>query len=389
MQSFTFYNPTKIIFGAGTLAQVGQEARAVGHKCLWLYGLESIKHNGVYDTVHDALREAGVEAIELGGVRPNPVLSHARQGVALCREHQVDFVLAVGGGSVIDEAKAIAAAAINECDVWDLFTGACTPETALPLLVVQTNPATGSEMNCGLVLTHDETRDKFGLFCPPTFPKVSILDPAITHSIPANVTACSGVDSMAHALEGYFTHQDPWAPVQERYVEGLVRSIMECMDRLMANPADAEARATFMWASPLCWNGMQSTGLGAVALPSHMLEHPLSGLYDIAHGAGLAIIMPAWMAWAARTNPKPIARFARNILGLGQNGQDDAAVAAEGIDALKAWIKKLGLPNTLTEAGIPVNEIDSKVVPAADILNRAWGVNYDKATLAEIYHSCV
>lgn len=388
MQTFSYYNPTRIIFGEGTLSQVGTEARAIGQKCLFLYGQQSIKRNGVYDTIRASLAKAGVEAIELGGVHPNPVLSHARQGVALCRQHKVDFVLAVGGGSVIDEAKSIVAAAVNDCDPWDLFTGACQPTTALPLVVVQTNPATGSEMNGGLVLTNDATLDKFGLFCPPSYPRVSILDPSITHTIPAYVTACSGVDSMAHALEGYFTHQDPWAPVQERYVEGLVRTIMECMDRLMANPADAEARATFMWASPLCWNGMQSAGLGNVTTPSHMLEHPLSGLYDIAHGAGLAIIMPAWMAWAARTNPAPIARFARNILGLGQNGHDDAALAADGIAALKAWIKKLGLPGTLAAAGIPVGEIESRIVPAADVLNRAWGVNYDTATLAEIYHLC-
>jgi alcohol dehydrogenase YqhD (iron-dependent ADH family) len=254
-------------------------------------------------------------------------------------------------------------------------------------VVVQTNPATGSEMNGGLVLTNEETREKFGLGLQALYPRVSILDPEVTLSIPKYVTACSGVDSMAHALEGYFTHCDPWAPLQERYVEGVVKTIMECIDRLMADPTDRAARATFMWATTLAWNGMQSTGLGNITTPSHMLEHPLSGLYDIAHGAGLAIIMPTWMEWAARTNPKPIARFARNVLGLGA-GQSDAEAAKAGIAALRAWIKKIGLPTTFAEGNIPAGEIDEIIVPQAETLNKAWGVNYGRQMLAEIYHMC-
>lgn len=388
MQTFTYHNPTKIIFGEGTIAQVGEEARAAGRKALWLYGQESIKRSGLYDKIRDSLRAAGVETVELGGVRPNPVLSHARQGVALCREHTVDFILATGGGSVIDEAKSIAGAAPNGCDPWDLFTGKFVPQTALPIVVVQTNPATGSEMNGGLVLTNEETKEKFGLGLQALHPRVSILDPEITLSIPKYVTACSGVDSMAHLLEGYFTHTDPWAPIQERYVEGLVKTIMECMDRLMADPADRQARGTFMWASTLAWNGLQSAGLGAVTIPSHMLEHPLSGLYDIAHGAGLAIIMPTWMEWASLTNPKRVAQFTRNVLGINSE-TDDAALAARGVEALRAWCRKIGVPTTFTEGNLPAGEIEDIIVPQAEKLSQAWGVGYDRKTLAEIYRMCV
>lgn len=387
MHNFVFCNPTKIVFGEGTVSQIGAEARAVGRKALWVYGQSSIKTGGLYDRIRSSLAEAGVETVEHAGVRSNPVLSHTRSGIALAKKHQVNFILATGGGSVLDESKAIAAGSATDGDVWDFFTGAKTIQSALPVVTLLTIPATGSEMNGGLVITHDETRDKFGFGSPHLYPRVSVLDPTVTYSIPANYTAYSAVDAMAHLMEGYFTHQDPWAPIQDRYVEGLLKTIMEATEKILVNPSDYQARATMMWAASLAWNGLPLAGVGPVELPNHMLEHPLSGLYDIAHGAGLSIVIPAWMTYASRRDPSRCARLAENVFGIHETCPTTAAT--KGIAALKAWYEKVGSPTSFRAAGIPDNEID-RIVQRTVILAKAWHVDrYSPEALAEIYKLCV
>ena len=386
MQSFVFHNNTKIIFGERTVAQIGGEARQWGGKALLLYGQASIKRAGVYDQVVASLKAAGVEYIELPGVKSNPVLSHTRRGVAMAKSEKVDLIVAVGGGSVLDEAKAIAAGALVDHDVWDFFTQKAKIQKALPLVTVLTLPATGSEMNGGMVITHDETREKFGLGADACQPKASILDPTTTYSVPADYVAYSAADSMTHLLEGYFTHTDPWTPIQDRYVEGLVRSIMEATERILANPRDAQGRATMMWAATLAWNGLAPAGVGTVEIPNHMMEHPLSGIYDIAHGAGLSIVLPAWMVWTARQRPERVAQFARRVMDV--QTADDATAAVEGAERLKQWFHKIGTPVSLAEAKIPAADI-GRIVDEALKLGKLWGISrYSHDDLCEIYRMC-
>jgi len=385
MRPFTFWNPTKIIFGGGTIPQVGEEVRRFGNRVLLVYGQGSVKRIGVYDRVVESLQAAGLEIVEFPGVKPNPILSHARQGIALAKQERVEAIAAVGGGSVIDESKAIAAGAVTDADVWDFYTGKKV-EQALPVVTVLTLPATGTEMNGGTVLTNEETREKIGTTHQPLFPKTSILDPTVTYTIPRDYTAYAAVDSMSHLMEGYFTSSDPWTPIQDRYVEGLVRTIMETAERILADPSDEQGRATMMWAATLAWNRLSAAGVGPTDLPSHMLEHPLSAMYDIAHGAGLAIVMPAWMTFQSRQAPAKIAQFARNVLGADE--PDDAAAAERGIALLRAWFDKVGAPTSLSAVNIPLGDIP-KIADRTLALAKVWGITrYTREMIEEMYGIC-
>jgi len=329
MQEFTFHNPTKIIFGEGRIAGLGDEAKAFGKKALLVYGMGSVKKNGVYDQAVAALSEAGIEIVEFGGVKSNPLMSYARKGVELAKAEKVDMVVAVGGGSVIDTSKSICAGAVTDTDILEFFVFTSNVETALPLLTVVTIPAAGSEMNGGMVLTRDDTLDKLGT-CnyPPLYPKVSILDPTVTYSIPRSYTAYSAADSMSHLLEGYLTQTDEWTPIQDRFVEGLCKSIMEAAERAVADPSDYQGRATLMWGATMAFNDLAWMGIGPFGFPNHMLEHPLSAIYDIAHGAGLSIVMLAWMKYAAEKGNPRIAMFARNVLDVEADDEKSRSEAA-------------------------------------------------------------
>jgi len=389
MKDFVFHNPTKIIFGEGTISQLGGEAKAYGKKALLVYGMGSVKKNGVYDQAVASLQAAGMEIVEFPGVKSNPLMSYARQGVELAKAEQVDVVVAVGGGSVIDTSKSIAAGAVTDTDILEFFVFTSTVETALPLLTVVTIPAAGSEMNGGMVLTNDETLDKLGT-CnyAPLYPKVSILDPTVTYTIPASYTAFSAADSMSHLLEGYLTHTDDWSPIQDRYVEGLCKSIMEAADKTIADPNDYQGRATLMWAATMAFNDLASTGVGPIRFPNHMLEHPLSAIYDIPHGAGLSVMMLAWMTYASEKGNGRIACFARNVLGI--EASDDAAAAKEGIEAFRQWLKQIGSYTSFADAGIPESGID-KITERTVALANLWGMTehgYNADTISEIYRMC-
>jgi alcohol dehydrogenase YqhD (iron-dependent ADH family) len=381
MQNFEFHIPTKIVFGRDTVDRVGQEAKALGRRLLLVYGKGSIRRSGLYDRVTEQLRREGLEIVEHGGVKSNPVLSHARAGVELAKKEKIDFILAVGGGSVIDESKAIAASVATGADAWDFYIDKAKIRAALPVMTVLTIPATGTEMNGGTVIINEETKQKYGFMDPHLYPRVSILDPALTFTIPPDYTAYSAVDAISHLVEKYFTCSDPRTPLQDRLVEGLVRTIMEATDAALADPRDYEARATFMWCASLAWNGLTAAGVGDAGVPAHMLEHPLSALYDIAHGAGLSITEPAWMSWAAgRGNPK-VERFAREVFGV--------KGAGKGIAALKRWFDRIGSPTTLPKAGIPEADIP-KIVPYARELAAHWGLKgYTDDVIEGIYRTCV
>jgi hypothetical protein len=382
MKDFTFYNPTKILFGQGTVPQIGDEVKKIGSKVLFVYGRESIKKSGLYDKVGKSLKKAGLNVVEHPGVKSNPTLSHTQAGIDLARKEGIECILAVGGGSVIDESKAIAAGIPVEHSVWDFYTGEKTIQQALPVLTVLTIPATGSEMNGGSVITNDSTDQKYGFMDEHLHPRVSILDPTLTYTVPHDYTAYSAVDAISHLIEGYFTHEDEWAPIQDGYVEMLVRTIMEATDRALHNPSDYQARATFMWAATLAWNGLGTAGVGDCGVPMHMLEHPLSGIYDIPHGAGLSITIPAWLKYMYENKKHRLARFAQNVFHIHSKPE---AAAREGIDALQKWFEKIGSPTSFEDAKIPAGDIP-KIADNARKLAEVWGLDdYSRDMIVDMY----
>jgi alcohol dehydrogenase YqhD (iron-dependent ADH family) len=387
MQDFTFHNPTRIIFGKDTIPRIGAEAKAHGKKPLFVYGQSSIKKSGLYDTVKRALLKEKLKIVEHGGVKSNPLLSHAQAGIELAKKEKIDFILAVGGGSVIDEGKTIAAGAVTKGNVWDFFTGKKKIQAAMPVLTVLTLPATGSEMNGGMVITNEKTMQKYGFVDQHLYPKVSIMDPTVTFTVSPSYTAYSAVDAISHLVEGYFTGTDFEVPVQDRLVEGIVKTIMESTDRALRNPQDYDARASFMWCASLAWNTMCTAGIGDFQVPSHMLEHPLSALYDIAHGAGLSITQPAWMEWAASHGNKKVAQFAERVFGI--RGGNVEKKSRKGIEALRRWFDSIGSPTTLSGAKIPDADIP-KIAENAFDLAKTWGLNdYTKERIVELYNMCV
>lgn len=386
MQNFTFWNPTKIIFGTGTVPLIGAEAKKFGGKALLVYGKSSVKKTGVYDRVVQSLREAGMEIIEHPGVKSNPVLSHVRQGIELAKREKVELIVALGGGSVVDASKTIAAGAKTEGDVWDFFIDKATVKDALPILCVLTLAATGSEMNSGGVVTNEETRQKFNIGSPRLFPKVSILDPTVTYTVPKTYTAYSAVDAISHLIEGYFTGTDPSTPLQDRLVEGLIKTIVESTDKILKDPEDYEGRATMMWSATLALNGLATAGIGSYGFPNHMIEHSLSALYDIPHGAGLAVVIPGWMEYRMRKSPAKFARFAAEVFGLDAESPEQAA--GEGIRALKAWFNKIGCPTSLSACGIPEAQID-EIAQNATMLAQKWKLSaYTNEVIREILFLC-
>ena len=384
MFPFVYCNPTKICFGNGTVRETGKEVAASGMKhVLLVYGKSSIKQNGVYEAVTSSLKAADVTWTEWPGVAANPLLSHVRGGIALARKANVDGVLAVGGGSVIDASKAIALGVPAACDVWSFYMGESAPQTALPLAAVLTLPATGSEMNGGTVVTHDETREKRAVIHPSLNPRVSLLDPETTVSVPPDYVAYSASDAISHTIESYLTRPPAFLPVQDGYAEGVVRAIMASTVRILADPKDLEARGAMMWAATLAWNFLGSSGVGPWTTPAHMLEHPLSGLHNIAHGAGLAVTGPAWMTWESRRRTDRLAAFARRIMDVQES--DDARAAAQGIALFRAWLNQIGNPVTLAECGLHEKHIP-ELARHSEILAQAWGSGpeYTAATCEEI-----
>ncbi len=385
MQNFVLENPTKIIFGTDTVKQVGNETAAFGTKILLVYGRQSIKKNGIYDQVASSLGEQGIEIIDHGGVQSNPLLSHVREGISKAKEQKVQAIVAVGGGSVIDSAKAISAGALVDHDVWQFFKGKKSIKKTLPLTCVLTLAAAGSEMNGGMVITNDETKQKFGTGNKILNPKVSILDPTLTFTVPADYTAYGAVDAIAHILEFYFTTADPSTPVQDRFMEGLIINIMESCDKVLEYPTDYNARADLMWCSTLALNGWTAAGLGMVGFPMHMIEHSLSALYNIAHGAGLSIVAPAWMRFQAKKNPDKFAQFSQRVFGL---SGEPPTTALQGCDTLQKWFSSVGSPVSLTEADIPVKDIDV-IAENALGLAKIWRLKeYNTEIIKEILNGC-
>lgn len=350
MLNFDYQNKTRIIFGKGTPAEVGAHLKPLAKKVLLHYGGGSVKKNGLYDTVTASLKAAGVAFVELGGVVPNPRLSLVYKGIELCRSEGVDFILALGGGSVIDSAKAIAAGVPDKGDVWDFYEKKRGFSTALPVATILTIPAAGSESSPGSVVTNEKTGRKLAIIGDCLTPVFSIVDPSLFVSLPPEQIANGVCDMMSHIMERYFT-PTAHTEVIDGLCESTLRTIMRNARRLKKDRADYDAWAEIALAGTLAHNGLM--GLGRIGdWASHAMEHELSARYDIAHGAGLAIVTPAWMKHVCPAHTGNFAQFAVNVMGIDGSLRDQTAVAAEGIAALEAFFADIGLPTRLRQAGI-------------------------------------
>lgn len=357
MDNFTFSQPTRIVFGRDVENRVGEEVRRYGKKVLLHYGGGSIRRTGLYDRVVASLKRAGVEWEELGGVQPNPRLSLVREGISLCRRSGADTILAVGGGSVIDSAKAIAVGAMFDGDVWDFYSGEAVPEKALPVGVVLTIAAAGSEASKFSVITNEDGLYKVGTGAECLRPVFALCNPQLTCSLPPYQTACGVVDILAHVLERYFTPQKD-VDFSDRLCEAAMISIMENARRVMDDPSDYNARAEIMWGGTVAHNDILGVGRRG-DWSSHRVEHELSALYDIAHGAGLAIVFPAWMKHVYRYDIARFKQFAERVFGVSSEGRSDEEVAAEGISRLERFFCEIGLPTTMSQAGLPIDRLDT------------------------------
>ena len=366
MDNFTFYSPTLFAFGDGEEKNVGTLVRRFGGtKVLLVYGGGSVKRNGAYDAVTASLQEAGLPWAELSGIQANPRSGKVYEGIEICRSERCDFLLALGGGSVIDTAKSIGFGAGYDGDFWDFYTGKVKIETTLPVGVVLTIAAAGSEGSDSAVITREDGNLKWG--CPKTDvirPKFAVLDPRLTCSLPAYQTASGAVDMMAHILERYFTNT-PDVGLTDRLCEALLKTIVEAAPRAVAHPDDYAARADLMWAGMLAHNN--SCGVGRVQdWASHQIEHELSAFYDCAHGAGLAVVMPAWMEFVMEHDIMRFARFAVNVMGCEMDFAHPENTAGEGIARLRAFFRSLGMPTTLAEIGARDEDIPAMAAHRAE-----------------------
>lgn len=356
MNNFSFYNPTRLIFGKGQISQIQQEVPKYGKRVLLVYGGGSIKRNGLYEQVIEQLAAMDAHVVELSGVEPNPRLSTVHKGVELCKTEQIDFILAVGGGSVLDCSKAIAAGAKYDGDVWDFFLRKAAAQDALPLGTVLTIAATGSEMNSGGVVTNWETKEKLGWGSPYTFPKFSILDPTYTASLPKDQTIYGMVDIMSHVFEHYF-HQEPNTLLQDAYCEALLRTVIETAPKLVEDLTNYDLRSTILLCGTMALNGTLNMGYNG-DWATHNIEHAVSAVYDIPHGGGLAILFPNWMKHVLEGNEARFKQMAVNVFGVDPTGKTDRDVALEGIEALRSFWTSIGAPSRLADYDIDAGQIE-------------------------------
>ncbi len=388
MKSFNYYVPTRIYFGEGKAKELPAILSEYGKKVLLVYGGGSIKRNGIYDTIREYL--ADFEIYELSGVDPNPRMESVREGVKLCREHQIDAILSVGGGSCIDCSKAIAAGMYYDGDVWEIVKGQGSIDKALPIVTVLTLSATGSEMNHGAVITNWDTNEKLSLSSDLLFPKASILDPTYTYTVPQKQTAAGTADILSHLFEIYFNHTQG-AMVQEELAHGLMRTAIRYGEVAYHEPENYEARANLMWAASLALNSLVGNGFGG-SWSCHPMEHVLSAYYDVTHGAGLAILTPAWMRYIL--DDTTVSRFV--LYGTHVWGIDASLpayeIANKAIDLTQDYlVNHLHLPSTLKEVGIDDEKLEEMAQAAVD--SKGGAINgfkrLEKADVLAIYQSCL
>lgn len=357
MNNFTFYSPTEFVFGKDTEKKTGELIKKYhGTKALIVYGGGSVIRSGLLQRIKDLLDKAGIIHVELGGIQPNPTDPKVYEGIELGRREQVDFLLPVGGGSVIDTAKAIAAGIPYEGDFWDFYIGHAVPQEALRIGVVLTIPAAGSEGSGNSVITKLDGLKKLSLRTPELLrPAFAVMNPELTYTLPAWQTACGITDMMAHIMERYFTNTED-TEVPDRMCEGTLKAIIHEAARVMNNPSDYGARANLMWAGMIAHNG--TCGVGCEEdWSSHFLEHEVSALYNVTHGAGLAVIFPAWLTYMADHHAKKTAQYAVRVWNVPESG-DLRTMSLEGVSRLKSFLHSIGMPVTFKELGIEHPDID-------------------------------
>ncbi|TFG62587.1 MAG: iron-containing alcohol dehydrogenase [Spirochaetales bacterium] len=388
MFPFEYHLPTKVVFGEGKISSIGEVALTYGKKAMLVtYDEDFVRSVGMLDKAVKPLKEKGIEVIPFFGVKSNPTVEHIRKGIEIAKKEKPDVLIALGGGSVIDTVKAMALGAFYDGDIWDIPTGKGKVSKALPIITIVTIPATSSEMNSTSVISNDALKRKEGFVNPLMFPKVSILDPELTYSIPVKQTAISAADVVSHLLEGYLNHNDPWAPMQDRFAQGMIKTVMDCMDRLLKDPMDKQARATIMWVSTFAWNGFFVCGLGPMDAPIHMVGHTFSGFYDVPHGSAMSVSIPAVMKFHLKDRIEKYSVFAKEVFGI--KGDISEATAKAGIDALVTWFKKIGVPTTFKEANMPATDLPAM---ADDVLITAknWGItSYTKEMVLKILNLCL
>jgi hypothetical protein len=348
MKDFNYYTPTEVVFGEQSEEQVACLTKKYGGtKVLVHYGGKSAQRSGLLDKICKLLSDGGIAYETLGGVVPNPRLSKVYEGIALCREKNIDFILAVGGGSVIDSAKAIAYGVCYDGDVWDFYLGKATPKTMLPVASVLTIPAAGSEMSESSVITNEDGDVKLGYSNDLSRPKFAIMNPRRTFTLPPYQTAAGVTDMMMHTMERYFTHDDDMTLTTE-VAEAVLRTMKECVFAVLKNPEDYRNRAQIMWGGSIAHNGLTGCGV-ADDWATHQLEHELSGMFDVTHGAGLAAIWPSWARYVMHENLSRFVRFAVNVMDVPNDFSDPEGTALKGIEAMERFYHAIGMPININE----------------------------------------
>ena len=388
MLNFTYFTPTKVYFGKDTHQNVGDIVADYGFKTVMLqYGRESIKKTGLYDTVVNSLHQNGITVVEMGGVEPNPKVDFVRNAAKVAKETGVELILAVGGGSVIDSAKTTAIAALTKTDIFDFLLGKEKVTAALPVGVVLTHAAAGSEMSSAAVLTDTETNTKKGVGSELIRPLFAVCNPELTYTLSPYQTACGIVDIMAHTMERYFTVCPP-TPLTDRVAEGILKSVVEAARVLVHSPTDYDARAAVMWGSSISHNGL--TGCGREqALAVHQLEHAVSGIYDnVAHGAGLSVLFPAWARYVMKENLPRFASFARGVFDVTEG--DDEKAALLGIQKMEEFFTEIGMPLRLRDLGLPAGceELLAEHCSKGGTRTVKNYIPMDKKVMKEIFESC-
>ena len=359
MFHFNYYAPTQVVFGKGTEEKTGELVKAQNcKKVLIHYGSGSVKRTGLLDRVKQALEKENLAYTELGGVVPNPRLSLVKEGIELCKKEGVDFILAVGGGSVIDSAKAIGYGVANGGDVWDFYSHKRSAAGCLPIGVILTISATGSEMSDSSVITNEDGWIKTGYHSEYCRPKFAIMNPELTMTLPDYQTACGCTDILMHTMERYFT-QGENMELTDSIAEALMRTVIENTKILKENPKDYNARAEVMWAGSLSHNGLTGCGNGGNDFATHALEHELGGMYDVAHGAGLAALWGSWARYVYKEIPERFHKFAVRVMGLEDTG-DAEEMAVRGIEAMEAFFREIKMPTNLRELGLTPSEEELK-----------------------------
>jgi len=365
MLSFDFQLPTRIYFGPGKIDYIGKYLKPVGKKPLIVTGKSSMRETGTLDRIIDLLKKGNIDPVVFEGIEPNPRHTTCDRAAALARKERCDFVVGLGGGSVMDGAKAVAVTARTGVSIWEyVYSGPDKPQRiikeALPIVCIPTIAATGSEADSGGIISNWETHEKTGIWGQALFPTVSIVDPELTFTCPPHYTADGGVDIISHVIEGYFTASTE-AYVQDRIAEGIIKTVMKYLPRAIKNGKDLEARTHLSWSSTLALSGFVNSGRGG-GFPLHSLEHVVSAHYDISHGRGLALLLPGLMDYTVEARPEKYIEMGVNIFGIGFDDEDPLQAARISIDSMKGWLASIGRLLTFSELGID----DSKFEIMAD-----------------------